>query len=144
MEINYWAIFLCAIVAMILGAIWFGPLFGRIWIRVVGANPNDLVARKKMQQRAGPLYLVQFLLSLFQIWVLVFFIRGWGVHTIGMPPTFFENSIWIWAAFVVPTLAGTCMWNNESAKVSWTRFGLQAGYQLLNFMAFGWILGLWR
>lgn len=143
MEINYWAILACAALSMVTGAIWYGPLFGKTWMRVLKINPEDLARRKEMQAKAGPLYLVQFLLSLFQIWALAHFLQGWGLRTQVPPPSSLENAVVIWAAFIMPTIAGSCMWNNDSAKVSWTKFGLQAGYQLVNFVLFAFILGMW-
>lgn len=138
MEINYFAVFVCAVLSMGIGALWYGPLFGKKWMEIIGADANDMKAREKMQKSAGPLYLIQFLLTLFQVWVLAYYIEGWK-DALGV-----ENALWIWSAFVVPILAGVAMWNNDSAKVSWARFLIQAGYQLVIFILFGFILGLWK
>ena len=138
MNINYLAVIACAVVSMVTGYVWYGPLFGKKWAKITGAKAEDLEARKEMQKKAGPLYGVQFILSLFQIWILANFILG-SVDGTGL-----ISSLWIWAGFVMPTVAGASMWNNDSAKVSWTRFWFQAGYQLLNFVIFGLILSLWR
>jgi hypothetical protein len=43
----------------------------------------------------------------------------------------------------MPTIAGTAMWNNDSKKISRARFLIQAGYQLILFVSFGAILGIW-
>jgi hypothetical protein len=138
MEINYWAVLVCGVLAMVIGSIWYGPLFGKRWLQVIGATELDLERRKQMQREAAPLYVIQFALALFQAWVLAYYIVGWkdapGV----------ENALWIWAAFVVPTLAGTSMWNNDQTKVKWARFLIQGGYQLVLFIAFGLVLGMWR
>ncbi len=136
--INIWAVLACAIFSMILGSIWFGPLFGKKWMEITGADPSDLAKRKEMQKNAGPLYAVQFVLSLFQAWVLAYYIAGWpdisGV----------TNSLWIWAGFVMPIVAGGSMWNNDSSKVAWSRFWINASYQLVLFISYGLILGFWR
>jgi di/tricarboxylate transporter len=137
MQVNYYAILVCGILAMVFGYLWYGPLFGKKWLQVVGATKLDLEARKKMEANVWKLYLLQFLLALFQVWVLAYYIQGWEEAS-GL-----TNALWIWAAFVVPVIAGTAMWNNDSAKISWTRFLLQAGYQLICFVAFGLILGAW-
>jgi hypothetical protein len=138
MEINLLAVLACGLLAMVIGYVWYGPLFGKKWMEVVGATEMDIEARKKMQASAGPLYVVQFLLTLFQAWVLAYYIAGWKEAS-GV-----ANSLWIWAAFVVPVIAGTAMWNNDSAKISWARFLIQSGYQLVIFIMFGLILGYWR
>ncbi len=138
MVINYWAVLICAVLAMIIGAIWYGPLFGKKWMEIVNLNPTDLAAREKMKKGVWKLYLTQFLLTLFQVYVLAFYIAGWKDAS-GL-----ENSLWIWAAFIIPTIAGTAMWNNDSAKISWARFLIQGGYQLVIFALFGLALGYWR
>jgi hypothetical protein len=136
--INMWAVLGCAVLAMVVGFVWFGPLFGKQWMKIIGATAQDAEARKKMQKAAGPLYVVQFFLSLFQAYVLAHYIIGWREAS-GV-----ENALWIWAAFVTPVIAGSSMWNNDSAKVAWARFLIQAGYQLVIFVLFGFILGMWR
>lgn len=138
MTINYLAVLVCGVLAMVLGFVWYGPLFGKKWLQVIGATELDLQKRKEMQKRAMPLYAVTFVLALFQAYVLAHYIQGW------QDASGVENAIWIWAAFIMPTVAGASMWNNDSATVSWTRFLLQAGYNLVLFSVFGLVLGMWR
>ena len=138
MEINYLAVLACGIFAMIIGFVWYGPLFGKKWLEVMGADVKDIATRKEMQKKAGPLYGIQFILTLFQAYVLAHYIQGWSeVSSV-------ENALWIWAAFVMPIVAGSAMWNNYSKRVAWTRFLLQGWYQLILFIAFGLILGYWQ
>ncbi len=136
--INYWAVLVCGVLAMIIGYVWYGPLFGKAWLKVIKATDLDLEARRAMQKRAMPLYLVQFVLTLFQAYVLSYYIAGWKEAS-GV-----ENSLWIWAAFVMPVIAGTAMWNNDSKEISWARFLIQSGYQLTIFVVFGLIISYWK
>ena len=138
MSINYLAIAVCAVLSMVIGFIWYGPLFGKQWMKVTGATALDKEARKKMQQSAGPLYGIQLLLSIFQVWVLAYYIQNWSTIS-GL-----TNALWIWAAFILPTVAGSSMWNNDKGNVKWARFLIQTGYQLVLFTVYGIILGLWR
>jgi len=138
MEVNYWAIASGAVLSMIIGALWYGPLFGRKWMEIVGVNPSDLEARKKMQKSAGPLYAVQFVLTLFQVLVLAHLVADTKIAG-GL-----ERSLWIWAAFIIPALAGAVMWTNETAKLKWARFLIQGGYQLVLFTVFGLLLQFWK
>jgi hypothetical protein len=136
-EVNYLAILVASVLAMAVGAVWYGPLFGKRWLEVIGASELDIEERKKMQKSAGPLYLVQFVLTLFQVLVLAHLIADTQIAS-GL-----ERALWIWAAFVIPTLAAAAMWNNDSARISWARFLIQGGYQLVIFTIFGTILMLW-
>jgi len=138
MQFNYLAIIISGILAMVIGAIWYGPLFGKVWLKVIGATDMDLKKRKEMQKQAMPLYGIQFILALFQIWVFAWYIMALPNYS-GI-----VHAIWIWAAFVIPTLAGTAMWNNNSNKIKLTQFLLQGGYQLICFLMFGLILNFWK
>lgn len=141
-NVNYAAVVLCGVLSMVVGFIWYGPFFGRKWMEIVGANPKDMAERKKMQKAAGPMYFVQFLLSLFQVYVLARYIDMLHNQLVNVNPV--ENALWIWAAFVMPVVAGNAMWNNDSSKISWARFLIQAGYQLTLFVMFAVILSAWR
>lgn len=136
--INYWAVLVCGVLSMIIGAVWYGPIFGKAWTKVIGATDMDLAKRKEMQKRSMPLYFISFVLALFQAYVLAYYIAGWKEAS-GV-----ENALWIWAAFVIPTVAAGAMWNIDSKEVSWTRFGIQAGYYLVLFVVFGLVLGMWK
>ena len=136
--INYWAVLVCALASMVIGAVWYGPLFGKLWLRVIKADAMDMARRKEMQKAAAPLYAIQFLLTLFHAYVLAHYIAGWKEAS-GV-----ENAIWLWAAFIMPTVAGASMWTNDERTIVWTRFWLQAGYYLVTMIVFGLILGMWR
>ena len=118
---------------MVFGAIWYGPIFGKKWMEIVGVDPKDYEARKKMQKTAGPLYAVQFLMTLFQVMVLAHLIADTELVS-GL-----ERALWIWAAFITPTM-GT----NEKKKLKWARFLIQGGYQLVLFTVFGLLLQFWK
>ena len=136
--VNYWAIATGAVLSMILGAIWYGPLFSKKWMEIIGVNPEDKEDIKKMQKSAGPLYFVQFVLTLFQVLVLAHLVSDTKIAG-GL-----ERALWIWAAFVIPTLAGAVMWTNETGRLKWARFLIQGGYQLVIFIVFGLLLQFWK
>ncbi len=137
MDINYWAVLAGAVASMVIGSVWYGPLFGRKWMEINELNPDDVAKREAMQKEAMPLYGVQFVLSLLQLYILAHFIQGW-TEVSGV-----ENAVWIWLGFVMPTVAGFAMWNAKPNKVKWAMFLISSGYQLVNFVVFGWILGTW-
>lgn len=135
--INYWAVLTGAVLSMIVGAIWYGPLFGKRWMHLNGVNSADAKARKEMEKTAGPLYGIQFVLTLFQVLILAQFVAD-TAHVGGI-----ERALWLWAAFVIPTLAGSVMWTAEKTNRKWSRFLIQGGYQLVIFLIFGALLQWW-
>lgn len=136
--VNYLAILVGAILSMVIGAIWYGPLFGKKWMEIIGVSTQDPEANKKMQKAYMPMYVVQFVLTLFQVLVLAHLVADTKIVG-GL-----ERSIWIWAAFVIPTMAGAVMWTNEQSKNKWARFFIQGGYQLAVFIVFGLLLQYWK
>jgi hypothetical protein len=137
-EINYWVVPVGTVLSMVIGYIWYGPLFGKKWMEINGVDPHDMEGMKKMQKSAGPLYGVQFIMTLFQILVLAYLVAG--AKLVGG----LELSVWIFAAFIMPTLAGAVMWTSESGRNKWTRFIIQSGYQLIIFIVFGLLLQFWK
>ena len=132
------AVAVCAVLAMVLGFIWYGPLFGKRWMKATGMDTMDPIKQKEMQKKSMPLYLVQFALALFQAFVL-----AWYVGTLNSISSGVHTAFSIWLAFIIPTLASSVMWTADNGKVKWTKFVLQAGYQLALFFIFGTILGMW-
>ncbi len=138
-EINYLAVLVCGVVAIVLGFVWYGPLFGKKWLQITGADKADMARREEMMKGVWKLYLTQFALALFQAGALAWYI----VALEGVRPGV-ATALCIWAAFIMPTIASGSMWNNDSAKVSWVKFLIQAGYNLVLFILFALILVNWK
>ena len=41
-EINFLAVLVCGVVSMIIGATWYGPLFGKKWMKEEGSTEEEL------------------------------------------------------------------------------------------------------
>lgn len=138
MAVNYWAVLTCGLVSMVVGSIWYGPIFGKLWMRLNGVTQAECEKNMKSGKGYGHLYATQLLLSLFQAFVLGYFIPTWpaGAAVTGV--------LGLWLTFVMPTTAGATMWTNDSTKDAWARFFVQSGCQLINFVAFALILSNWR
>ena len=137
MPINYGAVLVCGVLSLVVGFVWYGPMFGKKWMHIVGATGKTVEERKKMQAKAGPLYVLQFLLTLLQVYVLAYLIACWPGSS------GWKLSVFIWLGFIMPVVAGTAMWNNDSKNMAWARFLIQAGYQLVMAIIFGLILSAW-
>jgi hypothetical protein len=136
--VNYYAIVVGAVTSMIIGAIWYGPLFGKKWTEIIGVDKLSEQEKKKMEAQSKLVYSVQFLLTLFQVLILAHLIAD--TQRVGG----LERALWLYAGFVVPTLATAIMWTGESTKRKWERFLIQAGYQLVIFLVFGLLLQFWK
>ena len=138
MEINHWIVLGCAVLSMVVGGLWYGPLFGKQWMTLMGATEDCTIDKKAMCKKMAPLYLIQFVLALFQLYVLVYVITA-AEYTFGTSSV--ATSLWVWAAFIMPTTAGAAMWTGDNSSTKWSKFLIQAGYQFVLAALFGLIFG---
>ena len=55
--VNYWAVLVCGVASMIIGGLWYGPLFGKMWIQEMGwgnKSPEEMAVMKKKANIAYP------------------------------------------------------------------------------------------
>src|SRR3989338_1225191 len=137
MGINYWAVLVCAVFSMVLGSLWYGRLFGKAWMKIMGVDAKDVSANKKIKKGMWMLYLTQFILTLFQVYILANLLITIPSVMVGVLFT-----VLVFLAFVIPTLAGNAMWSTKPRKIAWAQFGIQFGYQLILFVVFGFVLSV--
>ncbi|MDA1079430.1 MAG: DUF1761 domain-containing protein [bacterium] len=120
---------------------WFYLVWTSIWQKVGRTHRRRPKRQKEDEGNAkigGAVVYGSVSVDLFQVLVLSHLIadsqRAGGL----------ERSLWIWAAFIVPTIAGTVMWGNYSKQMAWSRMLIQGGYQLVLFIIFGLVLSNWK
>ncbi|HWC57888.1 MAG TPA: DUF1761 domain-containing protein [Candidatus Paceibacterota bacterium] len=125
---------LAVVVFQVIGFVWYGPLFGKWWRRIVGASLEGVSSgeEKARHARMIPTYLLNLLASLV-------FILGYVVvvHTSFLPPL--AVTIVVYFSFILPLLAQNALWSGKPRTYTWRMFLIQAGYQLLA-IAVVWIL----
>ncbi len=138
MEINYLAVLVCGVAAMAVGFVWYGPLFGKTWMQIMGAESMSPEAREAMKKNMWAMYAIQFVLSLITAGVLAVHIANWSGPDSGL-----VIALCTWFGFIVTTEASAALWSGKPTKVAWKMFFISAGAQLVTFVVFGLILGAW-
>ena len=136
MTINYWAILVSALASMIIGWVWYGPLFGKMFMTAMGWDNRTPAQMEMMKQGMMKKYIAQFVASLLMFYVLAGFVGGFGTASFasGMIIAFFA-----WLGFVVPLKFGDALLGG-----SMTLFWLAIGNSLFALLVGGAILGVWR
>ncbi|MDB4939689.1 MAG: hypothetical protein JWO40_114 [Candidatus Doudnabacteria bacterium] len=136
MQVNFLAVLVASIVSIIIGSIWYGPLFGKMFIELSGMNQWSPEKQAEMKKTMNLSYLGQFVASLVTFYVLALFINRIGqVSIMGGIVT----ALWIWLGFLVTQKFGETLWGGKM-----TLFWLNAGSSLLIYVAGGAIIGAWR
>lgn len=135
MDINIWAVIVAAIASMIIGSIWYGPLFGKIFMKEMGMDKWSKEKMEEEKKKMGMTYFVQFLASILMFYVLAMLTGKLEMMTLngGLMTAF-----WVWLGFVVPTKLGDALWGGNM-KLFW----IGIGNMLATLLAAGAIIGLW-
>lgn len=123
------AIFVAAVLAFALGALWYGPLFGKAWLRLNGLDG-------KTQSELAKAYVVSFLSFLLMAASLAVLADYIVLATV---PQAFKLALLVFGGFVAPV---GLMANAFSGRPigAWL---LDAGYQLLYLVLMSLVVVLW-
>lgn len=133
MDINYLGVIIAGVVGMIVGFLWYGPIFGKLWIRLSNFKKEDM--EKAQSQGMGKYYAFAFLGSLATAFVLELFLNFADVEGVIFSITL---AFWAWLGFVVTTLLSNVLWEGKSVKV----FLLNISYYLIMLVAMAVVLSL--
>jgi hypothetical protein len=134
-HVNYLAVIVSAIVAWLIGAVWYSPaLFARHWVAAHGFTEEQTTA---MRKNAGPAYGISLLCFVIMAFVLAVIIRFLGAHSLegGL-----KVGALVWFGFFATLTLMTILYSNKSIRVYW----IDASYQLVYMLVMGAILGAWR
>jgi hypothetical protein len=119
-----------AIVSFFLGWIWYGPLFGKTWMRL---NKVKMSGKPKGM---GKMMLLSFIGSWITASVLAGLISTFdfsAFNAIGL-------AIWMWLGFfATTTLLGSVLWDGKP----WGLFVLNGAYWLINLVVMAAVISLW-
>lgn len=132
---NWLAIIVAAVVAFLIGGLWYSPLlFARQWMAAHAHSPEDVARMKADAPRAYGISLVGFLVMAF---ILQMVLNHVDAHT------WQSGALWaahLWLGFAVTIGLMANVYSGKSFSV----FLIDAGYQLVYFLVMGAILGAWH
>ena len=133
--LNYLAIVIAAIASMVLGFLWYGPIFGKQWMKEMGFSKEKMDQSKKagMTKSYALMAVGSLVMSFVLANALVFastYLKASGVFA-GLMVGF-----WNWLGFVAPVTLGSVLWEGKS----WKLWFLNNGYYLVTLSVMGAIL----
>ena len=135
MDISYGRVALAAVVNIVIGALWYGPVFGKQWRRFSGITHEQL---KSMPLTAGQAMTGGLITALVMAFVLSHSALAWlpqmlDATTVGFA---FSLAFWIWLGFFVTNTFGGYLWEGKSLKL--TLFN--CAQHLVSLFAMAWVL----
>jgi hypothetical protein len=136
--VNYWGVLISVLAALGLGMLWYGPLFGKQWMRIVGISHEQMEqAKAKGMSSMWRLYALQAVSALVMAYVLAHVIAAFS----GSPDAALSNvgvsgGLWMWIGFVAPPLLGSVLWERRP----WKYWFITSGYYLVTLIVMGIII----
>jgi hypothetical protein len=128
-QINWWSVIVAALSTFLLGGLWYGPLFGKTWMKSFNFSIEDLKNRNTTRT-----FGLSFILALIAAFILDMFIGHQADLLTGLLAGFFAGLGW------VVTFTGIqYLFEMKTLKI----FMVNAGYSLVSLTIMGAILGVW-
>lgn len=136
--INYVAVLVAALAQMALGMMWYGPVFGKQWMAMMGFSKDSM---KSMAMTPIKAMIIGFIVALIMSYVLA--------HSIVFASTYLQitgisaglqGGFWNWLGFIAPVTIGAVLWEGKS----WKLWFLNAAYWLVALCMMGAIIALLR
>lgn len=138
--VNYLAVLVCAIAAMPVGFLWFGPLFGKTWARHMGfgdMQPGGNMAKAMTIFFIGNLLIAFVLAHSIEVWQA----SSWGLKPDGSPWMYGVNAaFWNWLGFFLPLQMGRVAWEMKR----WGLVLINSAFDLTRLLLFALILAYWQ
>ncbi len=133
--INYWAVLVAAVAAMITGFLWYGPIFGKLWMSLMGITPEKM---KESQAKGGmgARYFAMFIGSLVVSYALAYLVHRLGIMGIEGAC---KLTLYVGIGFIATVLLGSVLWEERPIKL----YVLNVAYYLVSIFIQTLILAYW-
>ena len=137
MNINILAIIVATVVQFFIGAIWYTPIFGKLWGRIHGFDHLTPEVQKEMQKGMWKLLVPQFIFTFITTFVFALLKSGfpaeWNIYGL---------AVFFWLGFVVPTQVAAVLFGGTDPKWVVTKIAVMAGGSLLCLLAAAHVLSI--
>jgi hypothetical protein len=130
---------IAAILNLLLGFVWHGPLFGKKWAYALGMSREDMVMDKSAQRAMYIRMAINTVAGYIMAFVTFLFLVNFNVDSFGSVATIMGV---IFVGFILPHQVVTNLWNGRPAQDALKLFGISAGYQIINFLIWALVFTL--
>lgn len=147
----YWPAIAASVVSnMVLGFLWYGPLFGKAWAKEMGMDMSNKPPAKEMYKAMGLMAIGAFLIA----YCLAYNVEAWrsvmgaslaagqmpGMQASQIPMVLAINSaLWTTIGYFVPVILNQVAFEGKS----WKLFFINAGYYLVALAIMSSIMAYW-
>jgi hypothetical protein len=132
-QVNFWAVLVAAIAQFIIGWAWYGPLFGKPWLRMMGKTKEEIM------QKGNPAFamLGSFVPSLIMAYILAHFVVYAGADDLTDAAML---GFWVWLGFVATVMFNSVLFESKPKKL----YIINVLYYLVSLIVMAVVLMVWR
>jgi len=131
-SINIFAVLVCGIVALAIGALWYGPIFGKLWMKGYGFTEDDLRKDFNSAKTYG-LAVVAHIIAAYVLAYLIGYLNAYSVSGA------FHTAFWSWLGFVMMPMFINALFSRKNLATVF----IETGYFLVFFILASLIIALW-
>lgn len=137
-SISYFVIVVAALVPMILGMIWYGPLFGKKWMVLKNISAENIESAQRGMWRA---YLASFLANFIMAFVLSLLVLNLELQDMIRESLLLGFLLWLGISF--STRFANYLWEPEGVGKKFPLFLIDTGYFLVSILMMMLVISLW-
>lgn len=126
-SVNYLAVLAAAVGSMVVGYLWFGPLFGKQWMKLTGMK--EMGDKSQMAQT----YILAYVGAALSAYVLAIFLSLTNMTTLTGA---LMLALWVWLGFQATIMLAGVLWYRQS----WNLYFLLVSQQLVSMLVAAAIL----
>ena len=131
--VNYFAVLVCGIISLVVGAIWYGPLFGKAWMTEHGFTEEELKKGFNPVKTYG-LAVVAHIIIAYALARLMSYLNAYSLAGV------LHIAFWSWLAFLFLPMFVNSLFARKSIKLLF----IESLYFLVFFILAAFLLSIWR
>lgn len=136
MEVNLTAVLVATVAMFVVGGVWYGVVFSKLWGKIHGFDKLSKKKQKEMQSQMTLPYLGQLVVTFATAWVLAYFMSKLSDLDI------WTLAFWVWVGFMMPTQYGVLAFGGSPEGKATVKFLVSAAGSLACVLAGVYILSL--
>lgn len=131
MMVNYVAVIAGTVISMVVGFLWYGPLFGKQWMRMMGMKKEDI-----KPEEGNKAMLMMVLPALITAYVMAVFVKSLAATDAVSGAMV---GFWAWLGFVATVGASSVLFEKKPTNM----YLLNQGHYLVVFAILGALFAIW-
>lgn len=119
MEVNLVAVVVATLAMFVVGAVWYGVVFGKTWGKIHGFDKLSAKKQKEVQSQMAVPYIGQLIVTFLTAWVLAHFMNVLPDLNV------WELVFWVWLGFLLPTIYGVVAFGGAPEGKATVKFVIQ-------------------